>query len=319
MSPARFPERVLAGLVLLTVLLSAGLAGCSPGGGTSILLPVWLPGGDIVYQHETFDGDRGWTLRTPSGHTSEIDLTRAYVALSARTTGCRTAFLTFVAPDGGLGLSYDCAGSTELMERSASGTYRYLGSLPSGWHVGWLRAGTALTGVATGSTAADSGSGRCEGIVPLQSGRIGIPYDDVAADDGRTYLVSPPPEGDCTAPDGGFVGVSQPTARRDGTYAVFLMTGDDGTQRVWWWPPAASQPRPTGPALKGVDKLSVDPVQARVAVSTGLAKGDVTVIDLTSGATHEDVAGSGSSGASFAPDGRRVLYIQDDKVKFAEP
>lgn len=315
---ASFPRRALARLALLTALLSAGPAGCSVGGGTSILLPVWLPGGDIIYEHDTFDGDVGWTLRTPSGATSEVDLTQGYVALSARTTGCGTAFLTFVAPDGGLGLSYDCADSTELMERSSSGAFRHLGSLPAGWHVGWLKTGTALTGVAVGFTAAQSGNGRCAGIAPLEGGHVGAAYRDVSID-GRTYHVSPPEAPECTAPAGHITGVSGPIARRDGTCPVFLMSDDDGTGRVWWWPPGASQPRPTGPAIKGIDHLSVDPAQARVVVSTGVANGGVQLIDLATGATHA-VAGSGSSGATFAPDGRRILYIQDaKKLKFAEP
>jgi hypothetical protein len=100
---------------------------------------------------------------------------------------------------------------------------------------------------------------------------------------------------------------------------VFFMRDDDGSNRVWWWPPGASQPRPTGPALKGTDHLSVDPVQARVVVSTGVASGGVLLIDLVTGATHK-VAGHGSSDATFSPDGRRILYIQDaKKLKFVKP
>jgi hypothetical protein len=307
---------VTARLALLTLLVSAGLAGCALGGRPSLLLQAWLPSGDIYYQHLNFDGDRGWTLRRPSGTTTEVDLTDGYAAVSARKTGCRPAFLTFVAPDGGLGQSYDCAGAVELIERDASGSYRYLGSLPSGWDVGWLRAGTALTGVARGSTASPYGNGACHGIEPLESGHVGTPYADVTTG-GRTYHVSPPAEGDCTTPDGQTTGVLMPTARRDGSYPVFLMAGD-GTDRVWWWPPGAAQPSPVGPALHGVDALSVDPINPRVAVSTGLGKGGVTLIDLPTGATHR-LAGGGSGSATFAPDGRRVLYVQGDKLKFVKP
>jgi hypothetical protein len=55
-----------------------------------------------------------------------------------------------------------------------------------------------------------------------------------------------------------------------------------------------------------------------VATSNGLGNGGLTVIDLPTGATHRLVSG-GASGATFAPDGRRALYVKNDKLQFAKP
>jgi hypothetical protein len=298
------------------MVLSAGLAGCSLGGRPSLRLLAWLPSGDLYYEHQNFDGPLGWTLRRPSGATTEVDLSEGYVALGDRQAGCEPDFLPFVSPDGELGLEYHCASSTQLMERDGSGAFRFLGALTPGWGVGWLRSGTTLTGVALGSTSAQSGHGECHGIVPLQSGRVGIPYADLTSG-GVTHHVSPPDQRDCAAADNQVTGVELPTARRDGSYQVFLMA-DDTSERVWWWPLNASQPRPVGPALHGVDALSIDPVNPRVLVSLGLGKGGVMLIDLFTGKTHR-LDGDVASDAAFAPDGRSVAYVKDDRLKFAKP
>jgi hypothetical protein len=53
---------------------------------------------------------------------------------------------------------------------------------------------------------------------------------------------------------------------------------------LWWWPSGAASPLRVGPALDGVDSVSIDQRRQRVALSFYLGKDSgVAILDLASG------------------------------------
>jgi hypothetical protein len=180
---------VLAGLV--SPLSACGFLEDRP----SISDAVWLPNGDIYYQHVDFDGNSGMTRRDRSGNTSEVSLDGVDALLGS---GCPEpgSPTLFVAPDGGLGLEYTCADGTRLLERTASGGFSDIGTLPNVWRNVTTTSGSTLTGIAMESVPSAYSSGTCLGIQAIRAGEMSKPFADVAWL-GHTYHLSPPDSTAC--------------------------------------------------------------------------------------------------------------------------
>jgi hypothetical protein len=326
MLQGRSGASVRAAMMVLTIVgLVSPVAACGyledrP----SITDAVWLPNGAIYYEHVDFDGNYGMTRRHRSGSTSDVSLDGAGAILGS---GCLNHSwpTLFVAPDGGLGLEYTCTDGTRLLERTASGGFDDIGTLPSVWGNVTTMSGSALTGIAMESVPAAEGSGTCSGIQAVRDGALDKPFTDVTWL-GHTYYLSPPDSTACRAqnrPEG----VWSPEIRRDGSYFTFLMSEPDAVkpsdapsndaEYLWWWPSGVASPLRVGPALDGVDSVSIDQQRQQVALSFFLGKdGGVAILDLASGRLRTIVQGTASH-AAFSPDGTTVMYVNgSDEISF---
>lgn len=307
---------MLAGLLGV----AAGTGGCVPGLGDHphIVDFVWLPAGDIVYQQsDSFDDpDLHLVHRDHAGHTSPLT-----VDARPLTGDCQGRDpQLFVAPDGGLGLEYNCDRATELTEY-ASGQLRKLGELPAEMGRFAAEAGTSLSGLVGASMTSYAG-GLCMGLRQVNDGKPTPPFGTVASH-GRSVALSLPTEPiDCDVPMYQTAGPFLQAVSRDGSYWTFAIpsnpppsdpaaspTPQTEVDQIWVWPAGAATPTAVGPLFAGVDSISPDPQGHRVALSFLFAGGrGVKLLDLDTGATTQLLSGHADN-VAFSPDGSQIAYI----------
>jgi hypothetical protein len=318
-----FAHKSMYAAVMTIVLVASLVAGCGLLDADRLVIDaVWLPDGSIYYRFMGDEGDNGFARLGPSGNVTDIRLTGADQIVGS---GCAAdGFQTFfVAPDGGLGLEFDCPGETRFLERSEEGGIRLVGSLPPGWGNLAATSGGSLSGIAMKSTpsVASRSGGLCEGIRPVHDGRLGKTFAEIDRDR-QIYYLAPPDTTECFATSGAQ-GVRAPAARRDGSYFAFVMSepgpdnGNDSapsseTDYIWWWPTGAATPIRVGPPLGDVGDMTVDPHGPRVALSFDSDPGrGVALLDLRSGKLQTIVRG-GADLVRFSPDGKTVMYVASD-------
>jgi hypothetical protein len=309
----------MAVLVIVGLVLSIAACGAL-GGRPAILNAIWLPGGDIYYQHQDFDGKWGIARRSKSGSGSDISLAAADAVAGA---GCRYITM-FVAPDGGLGLQYECDDDDRFLERADSGSFRQVAVLPKGWGNVAVTSGNTMSGLAMKAIPA-LGSRLCTGIRQVRDGKLGAPFADVSWR-GQRYHLSPPGPADCEASENGTAGVLSPEIRRDGSYFTFLMSEPEATASsttsssstityLWWWPFGTAAPKRVGPALVDVGSVSVDQTRQRVALSSS---NGVALLDLKSGELRKVIGGKADL-VAFSADGNTIMYANgSDEIVFAD-
>jgi hypothetical protein len=174
----------------------------------------------IYYQQNDLDGNSALMRRKQSGNLTTVPLTEVSQVL-ASTCRMGDPAEIFVAPDGGLGLEYDCADDTEFLEPIAAGGFRIIGTLPKGWGNLTTTSGTAFTGVAMKPLPSPYG-GTCSGVRAVMDNTLSKPFANIRRLD-HTYYLSPPDLTACESRDR-IEGVWQPAIRRDGSYLAFLMS-----------------------------------------------------------------------------------------------
>lgn len=306
--------RLLAGLAATLMLAAACQLSDAVLGKPSIIDLAWTSKGDIYYQTVDVHGTYQVFRRASSGARSLVSLAGVAPVLGSDCMESNPKRL-FVAPDGRLGLQFNCVDSTKFVEMEDKGDFSVIGQLPAGWGNLAVVAGESLSGIAMSAVTSPSG-GRCMGVQQVMNGRLAAPFPKIPGA-GSDLAISPPAASDCIV-SGGSIGALQPAIRRDGAYWAFLQavgpvaheSRQDGY--VWWWPANATTPIQIGQRFTGVDSLSIDPKAERIALSFAFGSDDgIVLIDLKSGAVRK--IGSGTAHlVAFSPRGDELVIVNRD-------